>query len=356
MPSTRAHCSECKQYFKDKQALAGHAPACRRRATQTERAKPSAARDVNLRQSNLFFSNTAPWLDGITSFELGSAQANSHVRAENDAALVRPAREAEATLPAHTAQVDIRVDTGEISVPCAGVQVQELIPPDAEAINACTQLPEEATHVQSETQLGPQSLLFDPNDASAPEAGRDAQDVKLVDITDELCMNELAAVMLKDLSNAQKNRIFTGMKILTAKLRSQNIPAVNPFQYTDIQTTQAYDKFVDKQVTDFLCDFHVVKIPVCSNSPEFKGIPPISCHIRDLGDTLSCAFAHYNIDTGDLQFTPQVPTCTEPKGTRDDIRVEHPLQGRFAHEAYQVCPCAKSHIMIPLPDVTCQAP
>lgn len=123
---------------------------------------------------------------------------------------------------------------------------------------------------------------------------------------------------------------------MAAKLRSNQIFAVNSLQHTNIQTTQVYGTFVDKQVAHTLCNFHVVKIPVDSHSAAFKGIPPNSCHIRDLAHTLSCAFAQNNIDTAVLQFTPAMPTRTEPHGPKKDLRIEHPLQGKFAHTAYHV--------------------
>lgn len=188
------------------------------------------------------------------------------------------------------------------------------------------------------------------------------EDYTEVDITAELKPDQVLAWMIHGLTNAQKNKIFTGMKVMTQMtarsigcnppaqvsqaapvVRTRQYVSVNPMALSNIGTTKAYEKHMELQARYTFSNYELVYVPVCSGrsssdeseSSPMTGMPAIPVYMRRLDDALSCAFAVSSIPPGGFHLLPQPPENSHHGQPPEEDRVQMPMQGRMAHRAHQ---------------------
>lgn len=126
--------------------------------------------------------------------------------------------------------------------------------------------------------------------------------------------DDVVSYMLHGLSNKHKNRIFTGMKILTqiAKFNAMGMPTGNPMQLATIGSTDAYDKFMDAQALENFCKFDKKLVPIVSHVDALANLPPVPVYYRPLPDVLTSAFMACSAPTGEFWLRPQQPSSFHP--------------------------------------------
>lgn len=161
--------------------------------------------------------------------------------------------------------------------------------------------------------------------------------LEAINIAGVLRADSVLALMLHGLTNAQKTRILTGSRILNAMAHAQGASLSNPLLTSSIRTPAGYDVYMDKQAAEYHCSFRRHEVPIESESEVLRGLPPLPLYMRDLADVILCALAVVNASPATVVLAPFPPSDPPPGRSPSEGRVEHPMQGSYAHAAHQVC-------------------
>lgn len=324
---TKRKCRSCGVLFTSEWGLAGHANKCRRQTEQMARAEGmSTLHDEGAKHRDALHAITNSWQQNHA--EKGIHTATDQVAVANGGRGGSP---------------------GDWNAG-GGLQIGDdegLTANDCEHISEDSKTPD-CTAARLAAEASPQDLC----QGRSPDHNEE-------DITLVLKPDNVVAWMLHGLTNAQKNKILIGTKVLTQMtarslndtnstcLQAMGVPhqvkqsiPVNPLAISGICSTEAYEKHMDKQAQVTMSNYERVLVPVCHNKDEdsrLTGLPPIPVYMRPLQDALSCAFAASCIPPGGIHLTPQQPENSYPGRPVEEDRVQLPMQGRMAHQAHGVC-------------------
>ena len=176
-----------------------------------------------------------------------------------------------------------------------------------------------------------------PRQADHDASDSDEDDFTIQNITGKINADHVVAYMLHGLTNKEKTRILTGMKVLTQVALACDTPKANPMQVSSIKTVEAYDKYMDAQAEEHFSRFDKQLIPISSDLDALARLPPVPVYFRDLPEVLTSAFIACSAPAGGFWLRPQPPANFHPGKPESEQRVETPMQGALAHAAYKVC-------------------
>lgn len=202
---------------------------------------------------------------------------------------------------------------------------------DSESSGPCE---EESNHSDAE---GSDHAAFDaPTDVPPQSVHDDTLDAKPeVDISKRLRQDVIVAYMFQGLTNKQKQRIILSLRLLA--VLNGKAPEDNALSTTSIRTVPAYDAYMDKAVKRFHCGFQEMKVPIHSDVPALRALPPLQLYYRDVEDVLTCAFAAASIPPAGFSLTPLQPDRSGPHEPPEHGRVNTYMQGTHVCNAKRVC-------------------
>lgn len=167
-----------------------------------------------------------------------------------------------------------------------------------------------------------------------PHGGLLEEDDEGINIESFISYDSVIAWILHELTTTQRRHFFMAMRMLPV-IRGVG-PEFNPVNHSSIRTVEAFEAYMDKQVGDLQCGLKFVEVPIQSEVPELRSLPPVPVLRRPLEDVLSCGFAAARVQPGDYTLDPQ-----SPANAGADVqhhRVNCFMQGSAVNAAKQVGP------------------